>query len=55
MQDVSDQSTEVDLAHRKMRHTTSNMDVDTHLEGREVNTDVFPDDGANNQIIERFK
>ena len=55
VQDGSDHSTEVDLAHWKMRHTTSNMDVDTHLGGREVNPDVFPDDGAKNQIIERIK
>ena len=55
VQNVTDHSTEADLVHRKMRHTSSNMDVDTHLDGREVNTDVFPDDGANNQIIARIK
>ena len=30
-QDVTDHSAEADLAHRKLVHTTSNMDVDTHL------------------------
>ena len=30
-QDVSDHSTEADVAHRKLEHTSSNMDVDAQL------------------------
>ena len=30
-QDVTDHSTDADLAHRTLEHTTSNMDVHTHL------------------------
>ena len=40
-QDVTDHSTEADLATRKLVHTTSNMDVDTHLSNREVSTKTF--------------
>ena len=40
-QDVRDHSTEADLAHRKLDHTTSNMDVDTHLGNKEVSTNAL--------------
>ena len=40
-QDVADHSTEADLAHRKLEHTTSNMDVDTRLGDKEVSTDAL--------------
>ena len=40
-QDVTDHSTEADLAHRKLRHTSSNMDVDT-----QVNTHALLKDDA---------
>ena len=37
-QDVTDHSTEADLATRKLGHITSNMDVDTHRSNKEVST-----------------
>ena len=40
-QDVTNHSTEADLAHRKLGHTTSNMDVDTHLGNKEGSTNAL--------------
>ena len=40
-QDVKDNSTEADLAHRKLGHTTPNMKVDTHLGNTEVCTNAL--------------
>ena len=37
-QGVTDHSTEADLAHRKLEHTTSNNVVDTHVGDKEVST-----------------
>ena len=62
-QDVTDHSTEADLATRKLGHTTSNMDVDTHLGNREVSTSTFLQSEAvkeeiaetNTKAIERTK
>ena len=58
VQDVTKHSTEVDLANRQMRHTTSNMDVDS-----QVNTHALLKDEAveeeltetNTKAIERIK
>ena len=46
VQDVANHSTEVDLAHRKLGHTTSNMDVDTHLGDKEVSTNALLENEA---------
>ena len=38
---VTDHSTETDLDTKKLGHTTSNMDVDTHLGDKEVSTNAL--------------
>ena len=40
-QDVTDHSTDADLAHRTLEHTTSNMDVHTHLGTKGVSTNAL--------------
>ena len=40
-QDVTDHSTEADLAHRKLVHTTLNMGVETRLGDKEVSTNAL--------------
>ena len=41
VQDITDHSTEPDFATRKLGHTTSKMDVDTHLSNKEVSTNAL--------------
>ena len=62
-QDVTDHSTEADLAPGNGRHTTSNVDVDTHLGKKEVSTNALLESEAvkediadtNTKAIERIK
>ena len=62
-QDVMDHSTEADVATRKLEHTTSNTDVDTHLGNKEVSTNAFSESEAvkeeiaetNTKAIERIR
>ena len=53
MQDNSKHNTDTDQALGNSMQSISKMDVDTHLGDREVSTDAFSNNEANNQIIER--
>ena len=55
VQDDSKHITEVDQAPGDRMQSISKMDVDTHLGDKYVNTNAFPNDEANNQVIERVK
>ena len=50
-QDVTDHSTEADQAPGNGRHTTSNVDVDTHLGNKEVSTNAFSQAEASKEGI----
>ena len=52
-QSVTDHSTEADLAHRKLVHTTLNMGVETHLGDKEVSTNaLMKNEAVKEQIAE---
>ena len=51
----TDNSTEADLVHRILDHTTSNMDVDTHLGNKDVSTTALLEREAVKEIIAETK
>ena len=55
VQDDSKNITETDQAPGNRMQSISKMDVDTHLGDKEVSTDAFSNNEANNQVIERVK
>ena len=55
MQDDSKHITETDQALENRMQPISKMGVDTHLGDKEVSTDAFANNEANNQVIERVK
>ena len=55
MQDNSKHITEADQAPGNILHSISKKDVDTHLGDKEVSTDAFSNNEANNRSFARIK